>query len=106
MIHYGIRDTVWDFLFMRRIIRLFEFTDMESYRELTLEVLCMLTTDIEHIHREMPAQISFRVGGMMHHLTMEEFYITLGVYKPHEVEDPTYRELVYTMRSFDYPALW
>lgn len=60
---------------------------MEAYRELTLEVLCMLTVDVEHIQREMPTRILFQVGGMMHHLMMEEFSVTLGVYQPYEIED-------------------
>lgn len=43
---------------------------------------------------------------MMHHLTMEEFSIALRVYKPHEIEDPTYKELIYVTKSFNYPTLW
>lgn len=71
-----------------------------------MEVLCTLTIDVEHIHYEIPNRISFRAGGMMHHLTMVEFSIALRVYLPHEIEDSTYENLVYATRAFDYSSLW
>lgn len=42
----------------------------------------------------------------MHYLIMEEFSTALEVYKPYEVEDPAYRELIYATKSFHYPTLW
>lgn len=43
---------------------------------------------------------------MMVTLSMEQFCTTLGIYEPHEIEEPMYETLTYATASFWYSLLW
>lgn len=61
---FGFTDEIVEFIVMGQINKLFTF------REATLEFLCTLMTDATDVLNEIPTTISFRLGGMMHQLSM------------------------------------
>lgn len=70
-----------------------------------LEFLCTLRVEVDDLLNDMLELITFWVAVMTIDISMRQFCTTLGLYEKHEMEDPAYDRLTYSLASFPYVSL-